>query len=251
MECEACGVDDHELDSCPYIHGLQSLLMSFCLPVWFMNESGSRVHGSMTVVDTGEAILGVTAGHVADRIVECCRGKNALACQVGEALLPPNSLIARHPDLDLATFRLSASLLARSGRRAAWASSWPPIAPALHEVVMLGGYPGIYRTASGGRFESDFASFAAPVTDLDERSFSVEIPLADSFSVSRTLMPPHIDLAGTSGGGVFRLVEGLLGRNQLVANLELSGIIYFGSASMEVLSAHPLTKLLRNGEFEF
>lgn len=116
---------------------------------------------------------------------------------------------------------------------------------------MLGGYPGVYRTANAGRFESDFSSFAAPVTDLDERSFSVEIPLADSFSVSQKLMAPNIDLAGISGGGVFRLVEGLLGRNLLVANLELCGIIYFGSPTMEVLNAHPLSKLSRNGEFEF
>ena len=56
--------------------------MSFCLPVWFSNEAGRRVYGSMTVIETSEAMLGITAGHVADRIIECCEDKGSRQCQI-------------------------------------------------------------------------------------------------------------------------------------------------------------------------
>jgi hypothetical protein len=115
---------------------------------------------------------------------------------------------------------------------------------------MLGGYPGIYRRANvaESKFESDFSSFGASATDLDDRSFSVEIPLANSFSVSEKLIPPNVDLAGASGGGVFRLIETQVG-SQLTGLLELVGIIYFGSPGFEVLNAHPVSVIKANGEF--
>jgi hypothetical protein len=56
----------------------------------------------------------------------------------------------------------------------------------------------------------------------------MEIPLSNSFSVSEKLMPPHADLAGISGGGVYRLIERVVG-NSVEGSLELAGIIYFGS----------------------
>lgn len=253
MVCSVCGNDGHDLESCaytPYIHDLQRLLMSYCLPVWFVNELGRRAHGSMTVLDTGHEVLGITAGHVADRIIACCTESSGQFCQIGSALLPPDSLIARHPDLDLATFRLSPSLVAASGRQAARVSGWPPSSPQLREVVLFGGYPGVYRKEdkTESLFEADFASFAAPVTDVGERSFSMEIPLSNSFSVSDKVMPPHVDIAGASGGGVFRLLE-TQSENEISAKLYLGGIIYFGSPGFEIVNAHPISTLKPNGEF--
>lgn len=251
--CEVCGANDHDLETCPetpYIRGVQSLLMSFSLPVRFSNEAGRRVHATMTAVDTGDAILGVTAGHVADRIIQCCSDEIGRQCQIGSTLLPANSLIARHSDLDLATFRLSASVVAAAGRQAAPFSDWPPAPPQNRDLVMVGGYPGVYRRAnlSKQQLESDFASFGARVTYTDDRKFTIEIPLANSFSVSEKLIPPHTDIAGISGGGVFRLTEthfaaGIEGR------LDLIGIVYSGSPGFEVIHAHPLSCMERNGEF--
>jgi hypothetical protein len=225
-------------------------MMSYCLPVWFRNEPGDRAKGSMTVVDTGEMVLGVTAGHVADRILECCDGGPERLCQVGSVDLPRDSFIARHSDLDLATFRLSASRLEESGRSAHTVLKWPPIAPDLGDVVLFGGYPGQYRRelTAQSKFEADFSSFGAPVTDVSDRNLSMGIPLANSFSVSEKLMPPHVELAGISGGGVFRLIERAVG-NSVEGSLELAGIIYFGSAGLELVSAHPLGSLNPSGEF--
>ena len=76
----------------------------------------------------------------------------------------------------------------------------------------------------------------------------MEILLANSLSVSEKLMPPHAELAGISGGGVFRLIERAVG-NLLEGSLELVGIIYFGSAGLELVSAIPLGSLNPNGEF--
>ena len=75
----------------------------------------------------------------------------------------------------------------------------------------------------------------------------MEIPLANSFSVSEKVIPPKVDLSGASGGGVFRLVE-THKENQIVGKLELTGIIDFGSG-LEIVSAHPLSKMKPNGEF--
>lgn len=114
---------------------------------------------------------------------------------------------------------------------------------------MLGGYPGIYRRANvaQGVFESDFSSFGARISDVDERSFSVEIPLTNSFSVSEKLMPSNIDLAGASEGGVFRLAETCSG-NQLTGRLEFIGIIYYGSPGYEVIRAHPIHSITALGD---
>jgi hypothetical protein len=253
MQCDVCLGLDHEREGCPYtpyIRTLQSMLENVCLPIWFSNEAGRRVHGSMTVVDTGEAVLGITAGHVADRILECCDDRSGRRCQIGSAFLPLDSFIARHTDLDLATFRLSQSLVSEAGRQPAVVPAWPPGPPVFGELVMLGGYPGIYRRANvaQGIFESDFSSFGARISDVDERSFSVEIPLANSFSVSEKLMPPNVDLAGASGGGVFRLVE-TFAQNQLTARLELIGIIYYGSPGYEVIRAHPIDSITVSGDY--
>jgi hypothetical protein len=76
----------------------------------------------------------------------------------------------------------------------------------------------------------------------------MEIPLANSFSVSQKVMSPHVDIAGASGGGVFRLVEAKSG-NQIIGRLELGGIIYFGSAGFEIVNAHPLSAVKPKGEF--
>ena len=61
-------------------------------------------------------------------------------------------------------------------------------------------------------------------------------------------MPPQVELGGISGGGVFRLIERSVG-DSVEGRLELAGIIYFGSASFELVSAHPLSSLNPNGEF--
>jgi hypothetical protein len=154
MACSVCGDTGHDVEGCAYsgyIHEVQAALESHCLPIWFTNESGRRVHGSMTVVETTEAILGVTAKHVADRIIECCTPQSGTRCQIGSTLLSPDSFISRHPDLDLASFQLSPSIVMASGRKAASVVRWPPFPPRLGDMVMLGGYPGEYRVALEGQ----------------------------------------------------------------------------------------------------
>jgi hypothetical protein len=117
---------------------------------------------------------------------------------------------------------------------------------------MVGGYPGTtYRRElrAEGKLEADFTSFGARVTDVNDVNFSIPIPLADSFSVSSKLIPPNEDLSGISGGGVYRVVETFEAGRLVSGRLDLIGIIYFGSPGWEVLVAHPLNSLKRNGEF--
>jgi hypothetical protein len=67
--------------------------------------------------------------------------------------------------------------------------------------------------------------------------------------VSDKVMPPHVDVAGASGGGVFRLIETQSG-NKIIPRLYLGGIIYFGSPGFEIVNAHPISAVKPNGEFQ-
>ena len=64
---------------------------------------------------------------------------------MGSAELDPRRLIARHPNLDLATFRVSQQFLAAAAHHAISASTWLPSPPTIGEKALIGGYPGIFR----------------------------------------------------------------------------------------------------------
>jgi hypothetical protein len=145
---------------------------------------------------------------------------------------------------------LSPEVVEGSGRIPARTISWPPVQARVGEIVLLGGYPGIYRreNEAEGTFEADFASCGAPVKDVDERKFTVDCPMGSSFGVSEKTMPPNVDLAGVSGGGIYRVIESFI-KGILFSRLELTGIIYFGSPGYEVVAGHFLSDMNSKGAF--
>jgi len=195
-------------------------------------------------------VLGITAGHVADSIDKFCDGSAGHGCQVGGAELDPGRLIARHPILDLATFRLSTTFITTAGLHAAASvNQWPPLPPIDGEKVLFGGYPGLYRKENEEPREYDvtFAHFGVSVNSVHEDHFSIgPLGIAGAFSLGgdRNRIPPQVDLGGLSGGGVFRAIEG-----GLIARPELLGIVYEGYQQFEVVLAHPLTSMRPDGTF--
>ena len=233
-----------------YLNQFQEWTKSYCAPVFFRDDSDRLRNGSMTFVNTGQEVLGITAGHVADIIKEFCDGSPGHGCQVGGAELDPGRLIARHPILDLATFRLSGTFVTTAGLHAAASvTHWPPLAPVDGEKLLFGGYPGIYRKENEAAREYDvaFVHFGVSASSVHEDYFAIgPLGIAEAFSLGgdRDRIPPQVDLGGLSGGGVFRVIE-----SGLIARPELLGIVYQGHQQFEVVFAHPLSSIMRDGTF--
>jgi hypothetical protein len=217
-----------------------------CAPVVWPDEKGQFRNGTMTFVRTPSGIvLGVTNSHVADGI-DTCMDRPGIVCQVGGAYLNPNQLIARHSSLDLATYCLSDVYLAGVGRKhyATTLKKWPPKRPGENDVIMLGGWPGIYREQLEGNFSFKFAWFAGKVASSSEEKLGILLDIANSKSLSDERIEANAELGGWSGGPVLRVteVDGL-------ERLELAAIIYEYNPALEIALAIPLSCLNDDGTF--
>src|SRR2546423_2012600 len=85
---------------------------SLCAPVFWRDPANQMHNGSMTFVRTQSDVLGITNAHVAEGLANCT---DESGCQLGGAHFDPSRFIARHPTMDLASFRLSDVILAPAG----------------------------------------------------------------------------------------------------------------------------------------
>jgi len=232
------------LQATGYIDQIQDWAKGCCAPVYYRDADGELHNGSMTFVDTGQAILGITAGHVADSIAKYCDGSLGHECQVGSAELDPARLIVRHPKLDLATFRLSAPFVTAASHHAATTRAWPPPSPAAHEMLLYSGYPAMYREERENQYDVSFVWFAGLVESVSNRNLGMALRIEKSLAPGLERVPANADLGGWSGGAVFRVIE-----NAALARLELAGVIYEYSPASEIVLAHPLSCVATDGTF--
>lgn len=198
-------------------------------------------NGSMTFVDTGGAVLGLTARHVADAVFEHCSGSNP--AQVGAAPLHLDSYVGAHPEHDLAVFALSEDIVRAARHVPIRAAQWPPpVVVVENEVIAYAGYPGESRLEKADGFDSGFLWFMAKAHSVSERSIGTYIDVAASTTSDDVPWSPESSFGGWSGGPVFRIKKGPLDEPELV------GIIYTASDS-GIVQGHPLTDLLANGSF--
>ena len=228
-----------------YIHMMGAWAREGCAPLYFRDQDGHVRTGSMTIVDTGSAILGITAGHVADAIQRCCDDSTpGRRCRVGHAELSPSRLVARHPTMDLATYSLSPQLLAVAGHAPLAGTAWPPAVAAEGDLLLVGGYPGSYTSESPGWFHGMHVWFGGYAESVSERNTGLCLQIANCLPGSEGTVSAGADLGGWSGGTVFRVVQ-----HNRIERLELTGIIYEYSSTSEIVLAHPLTCVEPNGEF--
>ena len=227
-----------------YRNQMRGWAQGCCVPVFYRDDTFRLHNGSMTFVDTGTEILGITAGHVADDIIKYCDGSPGHGCQVGCADLAPDRLVARHPKLDLATFRLSAPFVTAGNGHSVTVPSWPPRAPRVGEQVLFCGYPGIYREEKDGQYATAFLYFGGLVESVSDRNFGMVLRIASAYDRGHERVPANADLGGWSGGAVFRVVE-----NETLARLEFAGIIYEYSPVWGIVLAHPVSCVAPDGAF--
>jgi hypothetical protein len=222
------------------LRAYQSWAEGLCAPVFWRKSDGRMTNGTFTFLRTASQVLGVTNRHVAEGL----ENSDKRGWQLGGAQFDPDRLIAQHPTLDLATFRLSDVFLAPAGKDAATVTHWPPTKPRLGEPIMLGGYPGMYREPNLGNVKFDFAWFAGKVNVEGDRSIGMVLDIAESVATSVRRIPANADLGGCSGGPVFRVVD-----SGAIERLELAAIIYQYSRTSETMLAHPLNSLTEDGGF--
>ncbi len=223
----------------------QAWAKSLCAPVFWRDADNQMHNGTMTFVRTRSSVLGITNAHVAEGLATCT---DESGCQLGGAHFDPSRFIARHPTMDLASFRLSDVILAPAGiferQDAATVPTWPPTPPSEGDVVLFGGYPGIYRDENAENVDFMFTWFAGKVASASDNQVGMVLGIERSRSYSPSRVLPHADLGGWSGGPVFTVVDA-----NGIERLELSAIIYEYSQVYEIAFAHPLSDLAEDGTF--
>jgi hypothetical protein len=164
---------------------LREYVKSLCAPIWWESERQTVVNsGTMCVVKTPEALLGITNDHVFEIYERHRAEKQDIFCQLGSApFQPTDNLIARNPYWDIATFTIPTYTLKHCGHKAFVASHWPPQAIKADDYVLFGGYPEA-RDRSGKALFGEFCDRKLFVSDTEFSKKGL------SGSISRRSVPP-------------------------------------------------------------
>jgi hypothetical protein len=225
-----------------YLPALREWIVGHTAPFFWHDVSG-RICGSGTLsfVDTGEERLAITADHVYRAYLQDLEAGAVLECQFGGVLVrPERMLIARHPQLDVATFRMPTVALTK-GASFHSARGWPPQQPKPGEWLFYAGYPGAHRVENDSTIDAGLQTLLGPVSDVSGSTIvfcldfeSLHWPLHDGAEINRRL-------GGMSGGPVFRLVE------QGLTRLELVGFVYEHGEGLELVFARAAGVVASNG----
>ena len=191
-------------------------------------------NGTTFFLDAGRGPFGVTAGHVFDGYCEWAGDVPRRRCQLGgtktQSLDLRKRLIARGKRIDLATYSVTPQEVAATGVQilGLTQSSWPPPPPAVGDVVVFGGFPGVDRGitrfahitfgyySGGGLIDSVSDQH---LTSIVRHEYMVELP-------GLKKPGPGYDIAGMSGGPVL-----VVGRGDVVT-WRLGGIISDGGTQL-------------------
>jgi hypothetical protein len=157
---------------------LRKYVQSLSAPIWWESARQTVVNsGTMCVVQTPEALLGITNNHVLETYERHQIQKQDIFCQLGSAPFEPrDNLIARNKHWDLATFTIPSQTLKYFGHRVFLAKNWPPQAIESADQVVFGGYPEARRTVAPGpnppSMSADFVSFRGRPNSCSSESIS-------------------------------------------------------------------------------
>jgi hypothetical protein len=184
--------------------------LRFAMPIWWVfldqNREAHLRSGSAFLVDRGQGVLAVTAGHVFRGYCEAKSAAQGIVCQLGNALFHPEmNLIACNDDLDIATFSISADLLAQIDKPVVPLdqSNWAPLGPRERDFAFFAGFPAQSRGMSPpGHMLAAVPYFAMqPITSLTHRQITCRFDREKMIDFSGSGLPPQgYDIGGVSGG---------------------------------------------------
>jgi hypothetical protein len=215
---------------------LRAFVKSLCAPIWWESARQFVVSsGTMCLVKTPDAVLGITNNHVLKIYERHKREKADTFCQVGSAPFDPTEhLIDRSECWDLATFRIPRQTLRNFGHKVFVPKVWPPAPINAEDDVVFGGYPEIRRRVPPGAnpitMVTDFVSFRRLPNGTNDRRFTFHVDPAKVTWLPNVDDPlqPGDSLSGMSGGPCFRLIP-------KEDRIELGGFIYEGDYTLGMI----------------
>jgi hypothetical protein len=232
-----------------YLPHLRQIILSCTKPIWWSRSSsdiGAAIlnSGTFCSIDTGTAVLGITAGHVYEGYIADKHKFEDVECQIGNVRIDLEEYLVDHNEpLDLATFKLSPILQAGTGISPHAPPQWPPEILEEKAIVGLGGYPGMFRAEAPGQARFDFASFFAPVAQSSANYVAFQLNLAASYWPDKSGgIAPESELGGMSGGPVFRYYS------KPVEHLGLAGFIYEAVSVYELVYARHASCISDSGD---
>ena len=218
----------------PGVHQLLSAsAQAMCAPFWWSLQEtpdapATILHnGTICYLDTGEAELGVTADHVLTEYLHDLEqyGTIAIECQFGSSTIRPEERVkARNSHVDLATLVVP-EVFVTGGNCAPKTQHhpliWPPQRARKDELVIYGGHPGVLRIDNVRTADLPFQWVLGGVSDVSYES----IVLEPDFDTLNWINPTpgaiyNRDVAGMSGGPVFRVTDGNIVRLELIGFIQ-------------------------------
>lgn len=237
MESKRKKAFDHA-EASGYLPHIRAIAQNSTAAIWWSRSSspiGSAVlhNGTVTLVNTGEKTICITAGHVYSKYLEHKNEFNDIECQIGSIRINLEDYFIDHsPSLDIATFEISPILLAASRASSHGAPKWPPEQLKESDIVILGGYPGLLRIERQGQLGTPFVSFIARVAQTSLDHSAIQLNLEDAYWPDGSGgLAPASELGGISGGPLFRY------RTKPVEYFEIVGFIYEASTSYGIIFA--------------
>jgi hypothetical protein len=168
-------------------------------------------------------------------------------------------IIDANPDLDIATFRVTAEEVKRLGRTAitGYQRQWPPQLPQVDRGVTYCGFPGGGRRLLAQR-EISFGIVTASgiATSVSETSISVLIERENLMPVlGEGVIPENFDFGGMSGGPVIAIVQTPSLRSWMPAGVIIQGPNPTADdtqsiAGFDVIKARPVQYVLPDGHLD-
>ena len=232
-----------------YLPHVFAIAQNATMPIWWSRASspiGSAVlhNGTMCAIDTGSTCICVTAGHVYSKYLEHKYKFGDLECQIGSVRINlEDYLIDYNCDLDLATFEISAVLIAGSRVQPHGAPKWPPEQIRESDIVVVGGYPGNLRIEEDGRLGTPFVSFLARIAQTSLDHSAIQLNLEDAYWPDGSGgVAPGSDLGGLSGGPIVRY------RSEPVEYFEIAGFVYEASTTYGIVFARHASCVSASGQ---
>lgn len=236
------------LEKAGYLPALRELAMSLCAPFYWsiIDEKGQAKilhNGTICYFHSGERFLGVTANHAYQQYLDDNTQFEGVEVQFGgSTIVPEDRLIARDAALDLATFDVPEVFVTAGHKSVHYPQKWPTDRIQKGEVVLYGGYPGVLRKLRPGQADFAFQSFAWALSDVTDANMLMHVDFANLHWPGHEHEKINENPGGVSGGPVFRVIEGLVDR------IELVGFIYEYLTPFETMRARHGDRVLPDGK---
>lgn len=233
---------------------------------WVLREGDKKYrvrNGSVFFLNAGNGPFAVTAHRVTDGWKQDREQGNVVLLQIGHDLRidfdGKNSIIATHPVLDIATFRVTSGEIASIKKTVLTGcqSNWPPRAPQQDRGVYFSGFPSVgniwlspneisFGASSGGGVASSDSE--RDVSSLVERQNLIDV-------MGHGLPPENYDFRGMSGGPMLMVIE-----TGTLRSWALAGVIYErpnpspdeaqAIAGLEIIKARRAHLILSDGQLD-